>query len=121
MSAMGERRITVPRTMGAPLAAIVAERARQDAKWGPQHHDPVYWVGILAEEMGEVAKEAIELRPLAERSERAVDSSLARLRAELVQLAAVAVAAIEDIDSTPLCADCCAGPVRRTGDHGAGW
>lgn len=99
---MSERQITVPRTMSGPLLAISAERARQDRQFGGQHHDPVYWVGILTEEMGEVAREAIELRPFAERGQRTADESLARLRAELVQLAAVAVAAIEDIDSIPI-------------------
>lgn len=70
-------------------AEIRYERKCQDEEWGEQNHDPVYWVGILAEELGEVAKEAIEsnLR----------DTSY-QLRVELVHLAAVAVAAIEALD-----------------------
>lgn len=70
-------------------AQIVSERMRQDNQWGEQNHDPVYWVGILAEELGEVAKEAIE--------EHLRDTS-SQYRKELLHLAAVAVAAIEALD-----------------------
>lgn len=59
--------------------AVRAERARQVEKWGEQHHDATYWLGILVEEIGEVAKAVIEHRP-----EDAVR--------ELVQVAAVALA-----------------------------
>jgi len=90
------------RAMTSAIAAIEMERQRQHSKWGCQHHDPVYWVGILTEELGEVAREAIELRPFAERGERTIEDSTARLRAELVQLAAVAVAAIADLDLMPI-------------------
>jgi NTP pyrophosphatase (non-canonical NTP hydrolase) len=83
------------------IGDVMRERDHQDAKWGEQQHDPVYWVGILAEELGEVAKEAIEIVPMSARGIRPRDESLARLRAELVQLAAVAVAAIEYLDRLP--------------------
>jgi len=84
------------------IAGVLAERARQDRKWGRQDHPPVYWIGILTEELGEAAREAIEIEPMAERGERSPDESLVRLRQELVQLAAVAVAAIEAIDRIPI-------------------
>ena len=35
------------------LQLIKDERARQDAKWGPQHHDDGTWLLILIEEVGE--------------------------------------------------------------------
>lgn len=38
------------------------ELARQHKKWGDQNHDPVYWIGILGEEFGEVCKAVIEAR-----------------------------------------------------------
>jgi hypothetical protein len=72
---------------------IDAERARQAAKWGGQH----YWghgdcssdgvsdavkVGVLTEECGEVARAFLEHDPDA-------------LTAELIQVAAVAVAWLE--------------------------
>ena len=43
------------------LAEIVAERQKQDAKWGEQNHNPIEWSAILTEECGEVAKEALRL------------------------------------------------------------
>jgi hypothetical protein len=92
----------------AVLAEVAAERARQDAKWGQQNHligggaevyahtaavarrecdaetaaGRVTWRHILLEEMWEVLAETDE----------------AKARGELVQLAAVAVAAVEAID-----------------------
>ena len=37
-------------------APILAERARQDVKWGVQDHHPAVWALILGEEVGEVAE-----------------------------------------------------------------
>lgn len=84
--------------MNAAHQDIQGERERQEAKWGQQDHHPVYWLGILAEELGEVAQLAIEGDPFAQRGQRTYAASTALLREELVQLAAVAVAAIEHID-----------------------
>jgi NTP pyrophosphatase (non-canonical NTP hydrolase) len=39
---------------------MVIERARQDEKWGEQNHPDEYWLGIVMEEIGEVAKAVIE-------------------------------------------------------------
>lgn len=71
--------------------AITGERARQDAKWGLQRHSWPEWIAILTEEVGEAAHAAVEenWRPTGD---------LAELRAELVQVAAVAVQVIEHID-----------------------
>ena len=80
------------------LADIVAERKRQDAKWGAQHHLENEWCMILGEEFGEVCSAACDRwnfaaqRPGEHREK-------AQYRRELVQVAAVAVAAIEDLDS----------------------
>lgn len=39
------------------LAEVQAERFRQNAKWSDQHHDdPIVWLAILAEEVGEAAR-----------------------------------------------------------------
>jgi hypothetical protein len=62
---------------------IKIERARQDAKWGVQDHDAPYWLGILVEEVGELAKDIIEHRGI---------------YLELVQVAAVAVAWLENLE-----------------------
>lgn len=39
---------------------MTAERKRQDRKWGEQNHADDYWLGIVMEEIGEVAKAVIE-------------------------------------------------------------
>lgn len=67
------------------LGDVAKERKRQDAKWGQQNHDPHMWMVILGEEFGEACKEAYE-------------GSLRKLRTELIQTAAVAVAAVECLD-----------------------
>ncbi len=47
------------------LSDIFVERQFQDQKWGPQHHeDPVLWLAILMEEVGEVAEEVSSDNPL---------------------------------------------------------
>lgn len=67
------------------LDEIKLERKKQDEKWGEQNHEPLYWIAILVEEVGEAAKEALE-------------NKLSKYREELVQCAAVCVAAIESFD-----------------------
>ena len=67
------------------LREVVAERGRQDRRWGEQNHSPVRWLAVLAEEVGEVAEAVLGF------DDR-------RYRAELVQAAAVCVAAIESLD-----------------------
>jgi len=46
--------------MRDPLQDVMAERARQDAKWGVQNHDDAAWLMILAEEVGEAAEHVLE-------------------------------------------------------------
>lgn len=67
----------------------LAERTRQDTKWGEQNHKPLKWAAILAEEAGEVAKAALE-------------GDGAEYRTELVQAAAVCLNAIESHDRAAL-------------------
>ena len=42
------------------MKSVIAERARQDAKWGEQNHHPLAWLGILTEEVGELAEAILE-------------------------------------------------------------
>lgn len=72
-------------TTRAVLGAVAAERRRQDAKWGPSAERPAPTLRVLVEEVGEVAKAQ-------------QDETDAELRAELIQVAAVAVAMVEAID-----------------------
>lgn len=69
---------------------VLAERQRQDAKWGEQNHDPFTYLTILTEEVGEFSQAALHARfggPAA-----------AGLREEAVQMAAVALAIVECLD-----------------------
>ena len=71
--------------MSECLDEIRLERKKQDEKWGEQNHSPLYWISILVEEVGEAAKEVLE-------------NKHSNYRQELVQCAAVCVAAIESLD-----------------------
>jgi NTP pyrophosphatase (non-canonical NTP hydrolase) len=67
------------------LDLVRTERANQDQRWGEQNHAPLYWLGILMEEVGEVAKALIEFK-------------MGEYRKEVVQVGAVAVAMLEAYD-----------------------
>lgn len=71
---------------GKILHQLECERDFQDRKWGEQNHHNDYWNGIIMEEVGEAAKVVIERGDIKE------------LRAELMQVAAVAVCWIECLD-----------------------
>jgi len=69
---------------------IKTERKHQDSEWGVQRHDPFVWLAILGEEVGEVNKAVLE--------NFWEDDDMEKYREELIQVAAVAVAAIESFD-----------------------
>jgi NTP pyrophosphatase (non-canonical NTP hydrolase) len=73
-----------------PRGLITAEQERQVEKWGEQNHTQMIWLGILAEEFGEVAKEVNELHF------RVGDPQ--KIKEELVQVAAVAVSMYESLE-----------------------
>ncbi|MDV3675108.1 hypothetical protein OZ664_20005 [Elizabethkingia sp. HX WHF] len=84
---------------------IRSERQRQDEKWGQQDHKPIEWVAILTEEVGEVAKEAVDfhfdnnlqgLNALSKFEEQR--QRLLNYRKELIQVAAVSVSMIQCLD-----------------------
>jgi NTP pyrophosphatase (non-canonical NTP hydrolase) len=64
---------------------VALERARQDNKWGRQEHSPYGWLTILGEETGEACRAALE-------------GNARQYRKEMIQVAAVAIAAIECLD-----------------------
>lgn len=64
--------------------AIELERGRQISMWGDQQHTHEHWLSILTEEVGEVARALND------------DKDKDEIRKELVQVAAVAVAWLED-------------------------
>lgn len=67
------------------LMEVLQERIKQEKKWGQQSHDPLKWNAILGEEFGEVSKSILE-------------KDRDNYREELIQVAAVAIAAIECLD-----------------------
>jgi len=67
------------------LDKVSVERDRQDEKWGVQGHAPMKWMTILMEEVGETSKAILE--------DKVLD-----YEKELIQVAAVAVAALEDLN-----------------------
>lgn len=89
------------------LTDIIAERQRQDAKWGPQSHpngtdaDNTAW----AEAVKDRVEEKADLGTVTwfdildeEVAEASAEEDAERLRTELIQSAAVIVAWVEDID-----------------------
>jgi len=68
---------------------VAQERVAQEKKWGTQNHSPIYWLGILGEEYGEVCKQVIE-------------GDYRKARKELIQVAAVAIAMIESLERNQL-------------------
>lgn len=66
---------------------IRQERRFQDEKWGVQNHHPLMWNAILMEEVGEVSEALLQNR-----------DSIKCYREELIQVAAVAIAAVENLD-----------------------
>lgn len=76
--------------MEQALDDVRHERLRQDAKWGEQNHDPKEWMLILMEEVGETAQTLQQCEKHTK--------TLGDYRQEMVQVAAVAVAAIESLD-----------------------
>jgi hypothetical protein len=78
-----------------PFAEVQAERRRQDAKWGRQDHAPEWWLAILTAEVGEANVALLN----ASRQESA--EWWRHYRQGLIQVAAVAVAALEAYDRRP--------------------
>ena len=69
---------------------IKDELNKQITKWGIQHHAPEMWMNILMEEVGESSKAWME-HYFRNKDKR-------KYREELIQVAAVAIAAIEHFD-----------------------
>jgi len=72
------------------LHDVLLERARQEAIWGEQNHDPFTYLTILGEEYGETCKAALECKF----SGKPVNE----IRTEAVRTCAVALAIVECID-----------------------
>jgi hypothetical protein len=91
---IGEYQLRIRVRIERILADVLYERARQETLHSPTCADPSMpnseRLEVLGEEFGEVCKALVEIR-----DSKAVEADL---RAELVQVAAVAVAWLEAID-----------------------
>lgn len=79
------------------LRDVLAERKRQDAKWGEQNHDPFLYLTILGEEYGETCQAALNAR-FSDKDIAIYSDKMRKLREEAVQTAAVALAIVECLD-----------------------
>lgn len=79
------------------LERVRNERMRQLGKWGPQVHTPAEWVSIAAEELGEAAERANKSVGSNVEPDANPELQLLGMVRELVQVAAVCVAACEDL------------------------
>ena len=77
-------------TTDTVLELVKAERVLQEEKWGKQNHPASWWMVILMEEIGEVAKAYFEFVHTGD------VALLDVFQAELTQSAAVLVAWIEN-------------------------
>jgi NTP pyrophosphatase (non-canonical NTP hydrolase) len=71
---------------------VMRERAKQDAKWGEQNHDPFIYLAILLEEVGEYSQACLQTQFGGKHG------GLGQMREEAVQVAAVAMAIVECLD-----------------------
>jgi NTP pyrophosphatase (non-canonical NTP hydrolase) len=68
------------------------ERKRQDKKWGEQNHNPFIYLGILMEEVGELAQAILETQF------GGSHGGWDKVRTEAIHCAAVSIAIIECLD-----------------------
>ena len=78
----------------AVFEMVANERCLQDKKWGIQNHPYEKWVGILGEEYGEYCQ-AVNETIFDNGLEARAKGGRMNMIAELVQVAAVAFAAVE--------------------------
>lgn len=76
----------------AALHSVIWERVRQDKKFGEQNNSPLIWLPVLAEELGELSEAVVHTLYGGKYC------GLKFVRAEAVQVAAVALAFVECLD-----------------------
>ena len=73
---------------------LCRELKRQRQLWGEQNHAPEWWLVVLGEEVGEANKAALE----AHFQTHYPKAKWADYRKELIEVAAVALSAVESLD-----------------------
>lgn len=79
------------------MEAVIAERDRQIGLWGYTPHDLNGWVTLLAEELGELAAEANGFNYGSHKLKNGLPS-VENVKVELSQIAALAIAAMEQFN-----------------------
>lgn len=79
------------------IKAVLAERQRQDKKWGEQNHPPQFWTGILGEEFGELCQ-AINETVFDNGEEERKKGGYENMYREAIHVAAVAVGFLECLE-----------------------
>ncbi len=82
---------------GDVIKSVLAERQRQDEKWGEQNHLPQFWAGILGEEYGELCQ-AINETVFDNGEEERKKGGYENMRKEAIHVAAVAVGFLECLE-----------------------
>ena len=73
------------------LVDIIEERSNQFEKWGDQKHSFYKWMNILMEEVGEACQIRLHI-------DEGLEDTIVDLRKELIQVIAVGVQIVEQID-----------------------
>ena len=84
---------------------IKEERGNQDEEWGIQNHTPFKWLSIVIDQLGDAAGYALEFDMLSNAGMQRIaikENLLRRYRSQLIQGAAVIIAAIENLDRLKL-------------------
>lgn len=76
------------------MEEVKSEMIFQLTKFGEQNHTPMEWLMILGEEVGEANKAALETHF----NYKGTDADYSEYRAELIQVAAVAISMIQSLD-----------------------
>ncbi len=93
------------------IQQVIAERLKQDKKWGVQDHAPIDWIRILTEDVDEASRDATDHHfenqvkwtcnglTSYQPCDRVIQNArLEAYRKKMIQVAAVAIQAIESID-----------------------
>jgi NTP pyrophosphatase (non-canonical NTP hydrolase) len=80
------------------IEEILKERKRQDEKFGEQNRNSLEWLAILIEEVGELSRSIVDKEILKFSFSRENRDLIHSYRDEMIQIAAVALNAIECFD-----------------------
>ena len=72
--------------VNSTLPRVKKERLRQLSKWGLQNHEPLFWLGVITEENGEIAKAMIE-------------GDMEQAKKEAIECAACCIAFVQNLET----------------------